>query len=537
MGGIEHNRTRIRRGTLSYPGDRRSNSTLASGEREVFRHAVTPEGLHAQAQIVKAIFDGGGLRTPQSVLEGTFQSFMHEYAVRARSDMQAVIGLPLEQTTPAVEGQVVSLDNEHQDMVINYLLDVYGVSQQISDENMDKLRLSPNIGAYGSALNLRDQVRALEGNTSVHIMGPVVQIRFRTDKSFTIFNNILSGGTAKGFFVPLPVRNPGAEPELTHLHNVFVNFVSDEGEFMEGQSTEGHELWHVVDSMRRKEYRRIKTGIENELSEALPTRAFEHPEQPTVFVEPSSFRSRLERYFFDPETLVERLRDFRRDIPELFDFFTNLNPESTVPIDTDDPRQVNEVATEFTISFFRVNSELPAFCAGFINGTAGDQMTDDRMKDTSFRLVNGYMPFGRIDVKGMKDRAKEVDGRWVVDNGLIDNTFKLPLLSRRTINWEWESRREEMLDKYSQIDEDTYKRSFIDRVAYIRDLQLMLDFFLNKGGPCYEASQRVREQIEKSIGAYKRLTEHRGNAYQALIELSLLPISHWDVYARREMSK
>lgn len=91
-----------------------------------------------------------------------------------------------------------------------------------------------------------------------------------------------------------------------------------------------------------------------------------------------------------------------------------------------------------------------------------------------------------------------------------------------------------MLDRYSQR---SYRRTNIQKEAYTQDLQRMLDFFVNPEGVGCEAIEKTKKNLGKSIDAYNKLADFRKNPYQALIELSLLPISHWELYAQRKIGK
>ena len=72
--------------------------------------------------------------------------------------------------------------------------------------------------------------------------------------------------------------------------------------------------------------------------------------------------------------------------------------------------------------------------------------------------------------------------------------------------------------------------------AEMQETQRVIDFFYNPDGEGYKAYTSLHTGIKKSIDAFETYANFLGDPTAALIEISLLPISHWEMYSQRKMS-
>ncbi len=471
----------------------------------VYATAATPEGAKAQAKIIKGLFTGRGLQPAyeQNELDEHYRNFVRDRSRRARVELQSLMGLSFPNVTEENEGNAIPLDAADKDRAVEYLLNAFGwAGMRGRVETAGETRV---------AAELDRRMDRFREESSVELFGPILQVNLRTKAAYQLFREGRDIGNST--FMPLPPDESGGNQGVSR--NIHVNFVVEGEVATEGQDTQKHEFWHAIDAFRKEEYNQLKNP-----QDSTSLRAFEQSADDSGS---NIFKERLENYFFDPNNFVASLASLRTAIPEVFDVY--------VPFDLDEsPASQLAAGKLFEQGFLSIQLELPAYIAGYFDGDTVDVISDQRKDTLANNFNNMLTPFQHMYLGALRKKAKlDKAGVWVVNTDMVDKEFNPdnPILRRSNQPWQ------RMLNRYSKG--DWQHRTDINKTGYIQDLQQMVNFFLNPGGPGYEAEARMKDRIGQSIDAFRTLATFRDDPYQALVELSLLPVSHWEMYTQRQL--
>lgn len=367
------------------------------------------------------------------------------------------------------------------------------------------------------------------------IVGPVIRMSFKSVDVYSRFADSLNSAGSSGLFFPLPLREDG-EGKRIHSSNTFINLVSPDETRGKEESVDQHEKYHTVDYFRQEQLKKI--------AEANP----ENSSIRTILSEADRFQERLKGFFFDPEAFVKTLENLRSQAPEVYGYFCGLGVIGRLE---DFPL----LKKAFMSSFLSIQREVPAFIAGFLNSQNEVPFTDSQRNEVIRRLLKFYMPFGKVKFDDLEARsARNEEGELIVDEVKVDEdmqkqaqekdkegerTEKILKLSlklndpiegdaaldemNKLFPNEKEQRQIEMLNHYEG-----------NKDLYTRDVQRVIDFFLSDGGQGYETMEQIRRNLTNAMDAYRELAALRHNPYQALVEISLIPLSHWVTYSNRQ---
>lgn len=461
-----------------------TESQITSAQVNIFKDLRTQNSLEPKP----------GLPVP----ENQFREYVVKYSTQAYDELTNVVGLDGTKIDPIKNGNSVVLDPKEKQKMVDHVFSVTGISRVIKQYGEFNY-LGPK--SFRTGIFIQEALRAMKTDLNVVINGPLVTFEFKSSKAMDLFKAI-SSGSPVGIFLPLPLggKDAGGEPKLSQV--TYLNFLDLEAEKRNGQNVAQHEQWHTIDHFRQLVYLL-------ELRDNPQFRATSlYDENPNKFLE------RLGNYFYNPQQLRQELESLRTQNPELYDYYVKIAPEDA----------------ESTLLLQKGQSESTACIAGYLKEDNPQGITEEQEAKIVELILKGYLPFGRIDIEGLERMAvKDEDGRSVIDERYIDDVFNPGATMIGEPPKEWIA----ILDKYSSQTSRWSGREITNRGQYTADMQAMVDYFLNPGGFGFETMNKVRTNLRKSVDSYRQLSQLRGNPYRALFELSLLPISHWNVYLQR----
>jgi len=513
---------------------------------ELYESTKTTEGSQTQAQIIQDLFEGKGLRTEtaQSQLEGYYRRFLVEHSGRAYQELTGVVGLDPDKLSLVRDAGSISLESEEKKKLMDYLLERnHGWIQKPSESDLfgDEESATKHANEMLSLANLYHSVNPKE--YEIEIIGPVIRITFKDADVYGRFTDSMNIGGTLGLFFPMPLRSSDENGEWTSSSNTFINLISPGEEYSEEDSVHQHEIYHAVDYFRLEQLRKI---------------AETNPDDPSIkgnvlLTEGDKFKERLKVFFFNPTKFMQSLEALRNHAPELYDYYCGLgvtirtfSNEATFP-------QEEEA---FIASFLSVQREVPAFIAGFLNPKNESPFTDSQRDEVIRKLVMLYMLFRKVKLEDLRDRsAMNEQGRLMVDTEKVEEDLRKPegkqndpeeqlqrLIQLTKKLDDSTENRDQIFDEMSKIYPSENEKQGIDlrnhyaddRGLYTRDLQRLIDYFLNEGGKGYEIIEQIKGNLTDAMNTYRQLAALRDNPYQALVEISLIPLSHWATYTSRQ---
>lgn len=510
---------------------------------ELYETTKTTEGSQAQAKIIQDLFEGKGLRrdTAGTQLEGYYRRFLTEHSKKAYQELTSVVGLDHERLSPVQNAETVKLESEDKTKLIAYLLERnHRWIQKLSEKDLFGDRESATEAAKEilSLANLYHSVK--QDEYEIDITGPVVRITFKDADAYSRFTDSMSTGGSLGLFFPMPLRSSNETGEWTSSSNTFINLVSPGEEDGDKDSTQRHEMYHAIDYFRLEQLRRL---------------AETHPENHSVsrsvlLREDDRFRERLKDFFFDPKEFVRDLEILRETAPVLYDHYCSLGITGSYIREADFP--LEEQA--FMTSFLSLQKEVPAFIAGFLDPKHEKPFTDNQRDEVIRKLVMQYMPFRKVAFEDLKSRTNEnEESRLVVSEERVDDDLQKATAESNNYKQHFQQindmlkrklskkDKQKLIDMLTNFPGETKRRwpemadNYVqDRELFIRDLQRLIDFFLNPGGRGYEIIKLMKTNLTGAMNAYRELAALIDNPYQALVDISLIPLSHWVTYTKRQ---
>lgn len=505
---------------------------------ELHKTTKTIEGLQTQARIVQDLFEGRGLNvnTAQTQLERYYREFLVQHSGVAYQELVDVVGLNADKLSPVKEAEIVPLDAEDKKKLTDYLLkkkhdwikkfasdDLFGDGKANSDSLQTILTIA----------EIFHHVKPDEYDAE--IVGPIIRMTFKSVDAYSRFADSLNSAGSSGLFFPLPLGED-SEGKRIHSSNTFINSVSPDEAMGKEESVDQHEKYHAVDYFRQEQLKKI--------AEANP----ENSSIRTTLSEADRFQERLKGFFFDPEAFVQTLEVLRSQAPEAYGYFCGLG---VIERFEDFPL----LKKTFMASFLSIQREVPAFTAGFLNSQNHTPFTDSQRDEIIRRLLKFYMPFGKVKVDDLEARStRNRGGKLIVDGARIDEDMQKQAQEKdkdeermkkvieliKKINDPIED--DAALDEMNKLFPNESERQQLDMLShyegnkdvYVTDIQRLIDFFLNEGGQGYETMEQIKRNLSDAMDAYRDLAALRSNPYQALVEISLIPLSHWVTYSNRQ---
>ncbi|HWY79073.1 MAG TPA: hypothetical protein VNW29_01820 [Candidatus Sulfotelmatobacter sp.] len=462
-------------------------------------------GLNAQVNIFKDFRAQRSLepRPGLQFSENRFRELVTGYSGKAFDELTDKVGLDSNKLEPIKIGNQVVLDQEEKQKVIDHLLSITGISDVVNRSKGSFDRKSMLTRFF-----MGDVLKALESDLEIIVTGPLVTLEFKSSKAMSLFNIVFTGGTSDGFSGKMPIgfRDVEGRRELIPSDSIHINFIDLEAEKQNGQNIRQHEEWHTVDR-----FRQIVYAQELKSDPAYKTGSTETDN-------PDRFYDRLSHYLYNPKELSEQLRRLKEHAPELYNFYVGTE------LDED----------QLKLGLYKGQHELSACIAGYINEEDPASVTDAQRDNIAELLLRGYLPFGaNLSILRFVGKKDEESGRFVVDESRVDEVFNPQIASIGEPPETWTT----ILNRYSERDPSSLaKRQIIHRDEYVRDMQFLFDHLFNPGGYGYETMTKIERNFKGSIDSFRELSQLRGDPYKALFELSLLPISHWNVYTKRQPS-
>lgn len=499
---------------------------------ELYKTTKTTEGSQAQARIVQDLFEGRGLKvdTAQTQLEGYYRAFLVQHSGVAYQEIVDVVDLDPHKLSPIKEAEIVRLDDEDKNKLTNYLLKknhgwIKKLAGGADDSDTVKIML-----AFAEIAH-----RVAPDEYDAEIVGPVIRMSFKSVDAYSRFADSLNSAGSSGLFFPLPLGED-SEGKRINSSNTFINLVSPNEAIGTAVSVDQHEKYHAVDYFRQEQLKKI--AADNPKNSSIRT----------VFPEADRFQERLKSFFFDPEVFVKALEDLRTQAPEIYGYFCGLGVIGRL-------KNFPFLKKAFISSFSSIQREVPAFIAGYLSPKNNAPFTDSQRNEIIRRLLRFYMPFGKVKVDELEARsARNEEGRLVMDEVKVDEdmqkqaqekeeegerTEKILKLSLKINDpVEGDAASDEM-DKLFPNGEEQRQIEMLNHYEgnkdlYTHDVQRAIDFFLNEGGQGYETIEQIRKNLTDAMDAYRHLAALRNNPYQALVEISLIPLSHWVTYSNRQ---
>lgn len=439
-----------------------------------------------------------------STVEQQLRVYLQENTNKAFNELVS-LGFNPHTLEPIKQGKTVVLDTAEKAKMTDHLLSIYNPlprMMQFQELGMiDKDQLLWDVS---------EMQEAFAQETVINIQGPMITIKCTSPAAMDLYR-FVSGRDRNNIGVStlFPVgteTDENGEKTRTVSETLFLNLLDAETAKRTSNDTIAHERWHTIDAFRSMTYAHLRNR------DLLP-------KVDALFEEnPDRFFYRLEEFLYYPTDVYFHLSQLEQKMPEIYAHFfgTETSPEI------------------LTGNLLMLQSEVSAWIAGYIDTTCSRGISDNNAHQLLNNLLDQYFFLGPVNSEHLELLASNPGTNPVlIDDALVDRIF-LSLEARFSKPHETLTA---MLDAYSNKTDWSGRRDIYRKKEFTEHMQLLLDSVVNDTGYFTELNRRVRGHLYETVQAYQALSELRGNPYQALLELSLLPLSHWKIYVKRETTK
>jgi hypothetical protein len=222
---------------------------------------------------------------------------------------------------------------------------------------------------------------------------------------------------------------------------------------------------------------------------------------------------RLQNYFFHAQTFIADTNQLKAENAQTFRAFQAFNPDDLESVTSG--RMTQELQRDRMLYDIAViQDELAAHIAGFMLNGKALNMTDEIKNEITTTMVFGLTGFKKdCDTYADNFAERDLSGQWIASPQKIDAH----------------------LQELSYITGQHLLGN--DRTNFLQSSQKVIDYFYNPGGAGNHAYHALKDGIGNCIDSFSQYAAFTHDPTQALIELSLLPISHWEVYVKRKLSQ